>query len=95
VVPVAFQGGHLASPDPFNGDFSIRGLQWRPSGTSRLLQVVQLGRLVPGHRDDCFVMARRERHGPDVTGRATTIDGMAMLRFRDGRVVEEWQCEGP
>jgi hypothetical protein len=28
-----------------------------------LLHVVQPGRLVPGHRDDRFVMAKRERHG--------------------------------
>jgi hypothetical protein len=54
VVPVAFQGGHLASPDPLNGDFSIRGLQWLPSGTSRVLQIGQRASGAGAIGEACF-----------------------------------------
>lgn len=33
----------------------------------------------------------RDFYGPTVTGRATEAEGIAWLRFADGRVVEEWQ----
>jgi SnoaL-like polyketide cyclase len=35
-----------------------------------------------------------ELYGAPASGRPVTITGMVMLRFRDGRVVEEWQAAG-
>jgi predicted ester cyclase len=36
----------------------------------------------------------RDFYGATVTGAATEAEGIAWLRFADGRVVEEWQASG-
>jgi hypothetical protein len=53
------RGGEVATP--------FHGMRQRADGSRVLSRVVQLGRLLPGHRDVRFVMAKREHRGRELT----------------------------